>query len=122
MKKILLIEDDSFLSNIYSTKLKEEGISVEIAFDGEEAIRKIKENKPDLVLLDIILPGMSGWDVLKEIRKNKKLDDVKIIILSNIDQDKEINEDDSLKVSKHLVKAYYTPSEIIKEVKEILKK
>lgn len=120
MTKILLVEDDSFLSNIYSIKLKEAGIPTEIAFDGEEALKMIRENKPDLILLDIILPGIDGWEVLRTIRQDDKLNDIKVIVLSNLDEEKEINKGNELGVAKHLVKAHYTPSEVIKEIREAL--
>ena len=120
MKKVLLVEDDSFLSNIYFIKLKEAGIVVDTAFSGEEAIIKIREQKPDLVLLDIILPGITGWEVLEKIRQDDDLRDIKVIVLSNIDEEKETNKGSKLGVAKHLVKAHHTPSEIVKEVRDLL--
>ena len=121
MKSILLAEDDSFLSNIYFTKLKEAGYSVDIAIDGESALVKIKEKKPDLVLLDIVLPKISGWDVLEEINKDGNLKDIKIIILSNLDQKERYEKNLEIGIVKYLVKAHYTPSEVVEEVKEALK-
>ncbi len=120
MKKILLIEDDSFLSNIYALKLKEKGFEIDVAFSGEEAIEKIEKNKPDIILLDIILPRMSGWDFLQKIRKNEKFDSIKVIVLSNLDGEEEIKKGDKLGVIKHLVKAYYTPNDLAKEIEGIL--
>ena len=120
MKKVLLVEDDSFLSNIYFIKLKEAGIVVDTAFSGEEAIIKIREQKPDLVLLDIILPGITGWEVLEKIRQDDDLRDIKVIVLSNIDEEKETNKGSKLGVERHIVKAHHTPSEIVKEVRDLL--
>ncbi|MDD4201674.1 MAG: response regulator [Candidatus Paceibacterota bacterium] len=122
MKKILLVEDDSFLSNIYSIKLKEAGFSVELAFSGEEAVKKAKEQKPDLILLDIILPGISGWEALEKIRKEEGPQGSKVLVLSNLDKETEIDKGTKLGVVKHLVKAHYTPSDIIEEIKETLKR
>ena len=68
MKKILLIEDDPFLVDIYYTKLEESGFKVDVAFDGEEALIKFKKNKPDLIILDILLPKINGWEVLEKLR------------------------------------------------------
>ena len=71
--KILVVEDDRFLSKVYYTKLSKEGFDVVLAVDGNEAIGKIKEETPDLILLDLILPGKSGFDVLQDIRTDKDL-------------------------------------------------
>ena len=90
MKQILLIEDDPFLIDIYSTKLKDSGFSVEVASDGEQALVKMKEKKPDLVLLDIVLPKLSGWEILRKIKGEANLKNLKIIILSNLGQKEEV--------------------------------
>jgi len=121
MKTILLTEDDPFLVDIYSTMLKKDNFSVEIAKDGEECLLKIRERKPDLLVLDIVIPQVSGWEVLKEIRKDEKLKDLKIIILSNLSEKREVDEGMRLGVDKYLIKAHYTPSEVLKEIKKILK-
>lgn len=117
-KKILLVEDDPLLVDIYTTKLKKEGFLVEVAVDGEGALRSYKKEKPDLVLLDIVLPNRNGWEVLKTI--NKDPERPKIIILSNLGQKEEIQKGLSLGADKYLIKANYTPSEVIEEIKKIL--
>ncbi|TFG35456.1 MAG: response regulator [Parcubacteria group bacterium] len=120
MKKILLVEDDSFLIDIYTTKLKESGFSVEVAPEGDEAIRKVKEEEFDLVLLDIVLPKIDGWDILKQIKAESKLKDLKVIIISNLSQKEEVEKGMNLGAEKYLIKAHYTPSEVAKEIKEVL--
>jgi len=120
MKTILLIEDDPFLIDIYSTKMKEAGFVVEVAQDGDDAFRKIKELIPDLVLLDIVLPTVNGWEILRDIKKDKMLKDLKIIILSNLGEKDEVEKGIKAGATKYLVKAHYTPSEVIKEIKKIL--
>ena len=120
MKKILLIEDDPFLIDIYTTKLKEAGFSVSIAVDGEEGLKKAKEENPDLLLLDIVLPNLNGWEFLKKIKKDKESQDLKIIILSNLGQKEEIEKGLKLGAAKYLIKAHYTPGEVVKEVEEII--
>lgn len=146
MKTILLVEDDPFLIDIYTTKLKEAGFSVKVAKDGEEAIRKIKEHNPrtgvsdlqetfasratalkgkrniwpDLILLDIVLPQIEGWEILKEIRENLNLKDLKIVILSNLGQKEEIEKGLKLGATEYLIKAHYTPSEVVEKIKKIL--
>jgi DNA-binding response OmpR family regulator len=120
MKKILLVEDDSFLIDIYTTKLKESGFSVEVASEGDEAIRKAKEEEFDLVLLDIVLPKVDGWDILRQIKAESKLKDLKVIIISNLSQKEEVEKGMNLGAEKYLIKAHYTPSEVAKEIKEVL--
>ena len=120
-KTILLVEDDVFLIDIYSSKIKEAGFEVEVAEDGEAAIKKAKETKPDIVLLDLVLPKADGWEFLKEIKAIPELKDTKIIILSNLGQKDEIEKGLQMGADKYLVKAHYTPSEVIEEVKKILK-
>lgn len=121
MKKILLIEDDPFLIDIYNTKLKKSGFEVEVATEGEEGIRKIEEKIPDLVLLDIVLPQMDGWEVLKKIRENKKFKNLKVIILSNLYQKLEVEKGMKFGAIKYLIKAHYTPTEVVKEIRKIVK-
>jgi DNA-binding response OmpR family regulator len=120
MKNILLVEDDSFLIDIYTTKMKESGFSVEVASEGEEAVRKAKEQQFDLVLLDIVLPKVDGWDILRQIKAESKLKDLKVIIISNLSQKEEVEKGMNLGADKYLIKAHYTPSEVVKEIKEVL--
>lgn len=120
MKHILLVEDDPLLIDIYSTKLKEAEFTVEVAEDGEEAVRKIEKGAPDLVLLDIVLPNFDGWQFLEMIRKDGKLKDLKVVVLSNLSQKEEVEKGLSLGASKYLIKAHYTPSQIVEEVKKEL--
>jgi DNA-binding response OmpR family regulator len=120
MKNILLVEDDSFLIDIYTTKLKESGFSVEVASEGDEAVRRVKEEIFDLVLLDIVLPKVDGWDILRQIKAESKLKDLKVIIISNLSQKEEVEKGMNLGAEKYLIKAHYTPSEVVKEIKEVL--
>lgn len=120
MKLILLIEDDPFLIDIYTIKLKEEGYAIEIADDGEEAMAKIKELKPNLILLDIVLPNVNGWEILRRIKKDGGLKDLKIIILSNLAEKEEVEKGMGFGADKYLVKAHYTPTEVVKEITKIL--
>ena len=120
MKKIFLVEDDPFLIDIYTTKLKESGFSVEVSSEGEEAVGKIKENPPDLVVLDIVLPQIDGWEILKRIKADPILKKLKIIILSNLGQKEEVEKGTKLGAAKYLIKAHYTPSQVVEEIKKIL--
>lgn len=118
-KNILLIEDDPFIADIYLTKLKESGFKVRIAKDGKTALQKIGEEKPDLLLLDIVLPNINGWEILKTIKGDKNLKDIKVIILSNLEQKPEVEKGMKLGADKYLIKAHYTPSEVVSKIKEI---
>ena len=124
MKKILLVEDDPFLIDIYTTKLKEGGFSVEVAESGEEGLRKLNEKSFDLLVLDIVLPRIDGWKILEEIKnqksKDRNLKGLKIIILSNLGQKEEVEKGLELGATKYLIKAHYTPSEVVAEIKQLL--
>jgi len=121
MKTILLVEDDPFVVDIYTTKLKSIGFSVDVAEDGEEALRKLKEKKPDLMVLDIVLPNIDGWELLKKIRTELGLENLKVVALSNLSQKDEIQKSLELGVIRYFVKANFTPGEVVEEIKKILK-
>ena len=120
--KILIIEDDKFLKELIAKKLLKEGFEIEEAIDGEEGLRKIKEAKPDLVLLDLILPGIDGFEVLKNIKEDPKLSLIPVVILSNLGQRDEVEKGLSLGAVDFLVKAHFTPEEIIEKIKTVLAK
>ncbi|MBZ9569591.1 response regulator [Patescibacteria group bacterium] len=120
MKQILLVEDDPFVIDIYTTKLKEAGFFIEIAEDGEEALRKIKEKKPDLLVLDIVLPNIDGWELLEKIRTELGFEDLKVVVLSNLSQKSEVEKSLKFGVIKYFIKAHFTPSEVVEEIKKIL--
>jgi len=122
MKKILLAEDDPFLIDIYTNKLKSTGFEVEVAEAGGKVLRKLKEKKFDLLLLDIVLPEMSGWEILEKLRENENLKDLKIVIISNLGQRSEVERGLKLGVTKYLIKAHYTPGEVVEEIRKILEK
>ncbi|OGZ21846.1 MAG: hypothetical protein A3F95_02505 [Candidatus Nealsonbacteria bacterium RIFCSPLOWO2_12_FULL_39_31] len=121
MFSILLIEDDEFIIDIYANKLEKEGFSVAVAKDGQDALLKIKEKIFDLVLLDIVLPKFDGWQILMEIKKDERLKKTKVVILSNLGQKDEVEKGVNLGAAKYLIKANYSPSEMVKEIKKILK-
>ncbi|MDI6883135.1 MAG: response regulator [Patescibacteria group bacterium] len=120
MKQILLVEDDPFLIDIYTRKLKKAKFSVKVAEDGEKTLKFLKEKKPDLLILDIVLPEIDGWEILKKIKQDLNLPDLKIIVLSNLGQKEEVEKGINLGVAKYLIKAHYTPDEVVEEIKKIL--
>ena len=119
--KILLIEDEKMLAEMYRTKFNNEGFKIDVAFDGEEGLRAAKAEKPDLILLDIILPKLDGFLVLKELRDDLALKKTPVILLSNLGQDEDIKKGKKLGATDYFVKANHTPAEIVDKVKEVLK-
>lgn len=120
-KKILLVEDDPFLSEMYTAKLIEAGFAVETADNGLGALEKLKENRPDLILLDLVLPKMDGFSVLREIRASAELKGLRIIAFTNLGQKEEVEKGLTLGADDYIVKAHFTPSEVVAKVKDILK-
>ena len=119
--KILIVDDDLFLLDMYATKFKEEGFEVEVASGGKEALDKIKEGiYPEIILLDIVMPGVDGFELLETIKKEKLTPRSKIIILSNLGQKDHIEKGMRLGVENYIVKAYFTPSEVVKKTNEVL--
>ena len=119
-KKILIIEDDKFLSEMYATKLKEAGFEVEAAYDGEEGLYAAEEFNPDLILLDIVLPKMDGFEVMQKIRKNVGLKNIIIIALTNLGQKEEVEKGLALGANDYAIKAHFTPTEVVTKVKKLL--
>jgi DNA-binding response OmpR family regulator len=119
-KKILIVEDDKFLRELISRKLQQQEFSVVEAVDGTEGLQKTKEEKPDLILLDLILPGLDGFEVLTRIKQDPHLSSIPVVILSNLGQKEEVERGLKLGAIDYLVKAHFTPSEIIEKVKGIL--
>jgi len=119
-KTILIIEDDKFLRELICQKLKKEGFAISEAVDGEKGLQKVKTEKPGLVLLDLILPGIDGFEVLTEVKKDPVLAEIPVIILSNLGQKDDIERGLKLGAVDYLIKAHFTPGEIIKKIKKIL--
>lgn len=122
MKKILFIEDESALQKTFGEVLTKEGYEMISALDGKTGLRLAKEKKPDLILLDLILPRMHGFDVLKELKEDEKTKDIPIIILTNLENAEDIQKALELGARTYLVKANYTLEEVIRKVKETIEK
>jgi len=120
-KTILVIEDDKFLRELIVQKLIREDYKTSEAVDGEEGMKKIKEEKPDLVLLDLILPGIDGFEVLTRMRKEDDLSSIPVIILSNLGQKEDVERGMKLGAVDYLIKAHFTPGEIIEKIKKAFK-
>jgi len=120
-KTILIIEDDKFLRELIARKLLEEDYEISEAIDGEEGIKKVKEEKPDLVLLDLILPGIDGFEVLSRMKEDPVLAQIPVIILSNLGQKDDVERGLKLGAVDYLIKAHFTPGEIIEKIKNALR-
>ena len=122
MAKLLLVDDDSLLVRMYQTKLEGEGHQVETADNGLAMFEKLGEYKPDLVLLDVMMPQMNGLEALTKLKNTPSLKSIPVIMLTNVGS----SEEDSrqaleLGAVSYLVKSDYTPKEVVQKVKEILK-
>ena len=122
-KHILLVEDDPMLTELYQTKLEMEGFQVSVATDGEAGLASAKKLKPDLILLDIMLPKMNGFEVLKDLKKSKTVSAIPVIVLTNLggekaDSDKRLAL--SLGAQDFLVKMFHLPDDIVGKIKSVL--
>ncbi|MCA9349865.1 response regulator [Candidatus Saccharibacteria bacterium] len=118
-KKILLVEDDDQLSKIYQTRLKAEGFDLKVAQDGEEGLATALDFKPDLILLDIMMPKISGYDVL-DILKNTPEFKSKIVIISALSQPSDIQKAKSLGADLYLVKSQVSIAEVVDSIKSLV--
>jgi len=119
-KYILLIEDDPFLSEIYVTKFEETGFEVGVADDAVLGLVWAREKVPDLLLLDIVMPNMDGFEVLRTMKGDPILKDIPVVILSNLGEEENVQKGLGLGAVAYLVKAHYTPMEVVAKVKQVL--
>ncbi len=125
MASILLVEDDPLLVDIYTKKFKEAGFELEVASNGKMGIEKLKEKVPNVVIVDIVLPRIDGWQVLNTLQKMKKenpekFKNLKVVVLSNLGQKEDVEKALKLGATKYLIKAHFTPSEVVEEIKKLL--
>lgn len=121
-RKILIIEDDFFIRELYERQFEKEGFAIEGAPDGPEGLLKASQTKPDLILLDIMLPKLNGLDLLRTLKSKPETKDIPVILLTNLGQESVIKEGFQLGAEGYLIKSAYTPSQIIEEVKEFMMK
>jgi len=117
---VLLIEDDTFLGNIYKTKFEMEKFKVIVATDGLEGLEMAKKKKPDIILLDILMPKMDGFEVLENLKKDKSLASIPVVLLTNLGQKDDVDKGLGLGAVDYLIKAHYKPSETVDKVKSVL--
>lgn len=119
-QKILIIEDDKFLRDLLFKKLTKENFSVVIAVDGEEGIKKVQEENADLVLLDLILPRINGFEVLKKAKESPATSEIPVIVISNLGQEEDVKRAIELGAKDYLIKAHFTLDEIVEKIKKYL--
>lgn len=119
-KKILLVEDEEIMIGLLQRKLTQEGYEISVARDGEEGLKTMKEIKPDLILLDIIMPKMGGLEVMEEMAKDEELKKIPVIVISNSGQPVELDRAQKLGAKDWLIKTEFDPQEVVdKVVKQI---
>lgn len=121
-QKIVLVEDDETLAEVLYSELAEAGFEVFPAFDGIEGLKQIREKKPDLVLLDLILPGKHGFEVLEEVKKSPDTEKIPVIILSLLGEDEDIKKGLRLGANDYIVKSSHAIAEIVEKVKNFFAK
>lgn len=118
--KVLLIEDDKMIVEMYSLKFGQESYNVVTAENGKLGLESAKKEKPDIILLDIILPQMDGFTVLKELKSNDSTKNIPVVLLTNLGQDGDVRKGLELGAIDYLIKANYTPSQVVAKVKSLV--
>lgn len=122
MSKILFIEDEISLQTTLGGALKEAGFEIENAYDGETGLKTAQTSKPDLILLDLILPKMDGFQVLRDLKSGAGTKDIPVIVLTNLESAEDVGKVIALGATTYLVKSNYELGDIVAKIKEVLKK
>lgn len=118
--KVLLVEDDKMILDMYTLKFFQEGYKVVQAENGKDGIDVAKKEKPDVILLDIILPQMDGFAVLKKLKSDGVTKTIPVVLLTNLGQDGDVKKGLELGAIDYLIKANYTPTQVVEKVKSLL--
>ena len=118
---VLLVEDDTFLANIYKTKFEMEGFKIISADNGEKGLSEAKKKKPDIILLDILLPKMDGFAVLEALKADEGVKEIPVILLTNLGQKDDVEKGLEMGAVDYMIKAHFKPSEVVSKVVEVLK-
>lgn len=119
---MLIVEDDSFVAEVYSTKLLEMGHEVQIAQNGKEGLALVGKEKPDLILLDILMPVMGGIEMLEALKGKPEWKNIPVILLTNVGEKESIQKVRNLGVQNYIIKSHFTPAEVIEKMETILGK
>ena len=121
MPKILVIEDEANIQKLVKANLTARGHRVLVVSDGEEGLKQAGLERPDLILLDLMLPGMSGWDVLMTLKADRKLGKIRVIIMTALEQEREEDKLRSMRAASYLAKPFST-GELLRQVTQALRK
>lgn len=119
--KVLIVEDEEMLVNMYISKFEKEGFDPIKALNGKNGLELADKENPEIIILDVIMPEMDGFMVLKELKSNSKTKNIPVIMLTNLGQDEDVKKGNELGAKDYLVKANLTPAQVVDKVKEILK-
>jgi two-component system, sensor histidine kinase and response regulator len=118
--KVLIVDDDAFLSGIYATKLELEGFGVVTARDGEEGLKAAFKERPDLILCDVLMPKLDGFEVLKRLKADPQTKDIPVIMLTNLGQKEDVEKGLEEGATDYLIKAHFVPAEAVAKIKKVL--
>jgi len=122
LKKILLVEDDRFILDMYKEKMGKENFEVRCAEDGASAIKIAKEIMPDIILLDVVMPLMDGFETLQAMKQDDKLKNIPIVLLTNLGQRRSVEKGLKIGAADYIIKAHFSPSEVVDKIKNIIEK
>jgi DNA-binding response OmpR family regulator len=118
--KVLIVDDDAFLSGIYATKLELEGFQVATARDGDEGLKMAQKEMPQLILLDVLMPKLDGFEVLKRLKADAALKGIPVIMLTNLGQKEDIEQALREGAEDYLIKAHFVPAEAVDKIRKVL--
>ena len=119
-KTILIVEDDTFLLSMYVTKMELAGYGIIQATDGKQALQIALEKRPDILLLDILIPEMDGFEVLKALKEDSRGKTIPVILLTNLGQKEDIEKGIAMGANDYLIKAHFTPQEVMQKIEKVL--
>lgn len=119
-KKVLIVDDDAFLSGIYATKLELEGFEVVSARDGEEGVKMALKEKPDIILMDVLMPKLDGFEALKRVKGDPETKAIPVIMLTNLGQKEDVEKGLQEGAADYLIKAHFVPAEAVEKIKAVL--
>lgn len=118
--KILIVEDDTFLAGIYASRFEKEGFAVQLAIDGEQGLKLAQKALPNVILLDILLPKLDGFEVLEKLKADVRTRSIPVVLLTNLGQKEDVDKGLKLGAVDYLIKAHFMPAETVERVKKVL--
>ncbi|PIT87431.1 MAG: response regulator [Candidatus Magasanikbacteria bacterium CG10_big_fil_rev_8_21_14_0_10_40_10] len=120
-KHVLLVEDDMFLAGIYQKKFELEGFKVSVADNGEKGLAEAKKKMPDIIMLDILLPKLDGFAVLKALKADSATAKIPVILLTNLGQKDDVEKGVEMGAADYLIKIHFKPAEVVDKARKVLK-